>query len=82
MCVEKIKLEPGKVNPEHFLGLLGFTGIVGESIIAALRAHLVDGLKMADAMREFNVSRALLSRKVSDLNKIHHAISRVVPFYQ
>ncbi|MFY1070632.1 PapB/FocB family fimbrial expression transcriptional regulator [Pseudomonas juntendi] len=79
--METVKLESGKVDPEHFLGLLGFTGIVGESIIAALRAHLVDGRRMADAVREFNVSRALLSRKVSDLNKVHNAIRRVASFY-
>ena len=80
--METVKLESGKVDPEHFVGLLGFTGIVGESIIAALRAHLVDGKKMADAGRQFNVSRALLSRKVADLNKVHNAVRRVVSFYQ
>ena len=80
--MDTVKLESGKVDPEHFLGLLGFTGIVGESVIAALRAHLVDGMKMADAGRAFNVSRTTMSRKVSDLNRVHNAVRRVVTFYQ
>jgi AraC-like DNA-binding protein len=80
--MEVIKLEAGKVDPDHLIGLIGLTGIVGKAVIEALHAHLVKGLKKADACREFGVSPSLLSRKVNDLNKISNDVRRLAKFYR
>ena len=79
---EKSKLVPGEVDPAHLAGLLRFTGIHGEAVVAALRGHLVEGRKQADVCREFNVKPPLLSRKVADLNEVSDIAKEVSIFYQ
>ncbi|WP_083188481.1 PapB/FocB family fimbrial expression transcriptional regulator [Pseudomonas cerasi] len=79
---EKKKLVPGSVNPAHLAGLLRFTGIHGESVLAALRGHLVEGRKQADVCREFKVKPPLLSRKVADLNEVSDSVREVSKFYR
>ncbi|MFC6478623.1 PapB/FocB family fimbrial expression transcriptional regulator [Pseudomonas asuensis] len=71
---------PGEVDPANLAGLLRFTDIHGESVVAALRGHLVEGLKQADVCREFNMKPALLSRKVADLSAISDIAKEVSVF--
>lgn len=79
---EKNKLVPGEVDPAHLAGLLRFTGIHGEAVVAALRGHFVDGRKQSELCREFNVKPPLLSRKVADLNDVSDIAREVSVFYR
>jgi hypothetical protein len=78
----KNKLVPGAVDSTHLTLLLRFTGIHGESVVAALRGHLVEGRKQADVCREFDVKPPLLSRKVADLNGVSELAREVSVFYR
>lgn len=79
---DKSKLVPGEVDPAHLAGLLRFTGIHGESVVAALYGHLVDGRKQADVCREFSVKPPLLSRKILYLNEVSDLARDVSTFYR
>lgn len=80
--MEVVKLEPGKVDPDHLVRLIGLTGIVGPKLIEALHAHLVKGRKKVDACNEFGVNPSLLSRKVTDLNRVHNDVRGLAKYYR
>lgn len=82
MALKEKSLVPGSVDPTHLELLLRFTGIHGEAVVAALNAHLVEGRKQVDVCREFNVKQPLLSRKLSDLNKISGWVKEASVFYR
>lgn len=79
---ETNKLVPGEVDAAHLAGLLRFTGIRGEAIVAALQGHFIKGRKQADVCREFNVKPSLLSRKIADLNEVSNVAREVSVFYR
>ena len=75
-------LIPGEVAPEHFDVLLSFTGIRGEALIAALRAHFVDGLSQRDAIQQTGVNQSLLSRKTAALQETSERAAVASKYYR
>lgn len=80
--VKEPGLIPGKVTPQHFDVLLSFTGIRGEVLEAALRAHFVDGLSQRDAIQQTGVNQSLLSRKAAALQAMSDRLEEASKYYR
>jgi hypothetical protein len=80
--LKKPGLTPGKVTPQHFDVLLSFTGIRGEVLEAALRAHFVDGLSQRDAIQQTGVNQSLLSRKAAALQDMSDRLEEAATYYR
>jgi len=80
--VKELGLIPGNVTPQHFDALLSFTGIRGEVLVAALRAHFVDGLSQRDAIQHTGVNQSLLSRKATALQTMSERLEEAAKYYR
>ena len=80
--VKESGLIPGKVTPQHFDVVLSFTGIKGEVLVAALRAHFVDGLSQRDAIQQTGVNQSLLSRKASALQVMSERLEEASKYFR
>lgn len=80
--VKEPGLIPGKVTSQHFDVLLSFTGIRGEMLEAALRAHFVDGLSQRDAIQQTGVNQSLLSRKAAALQVMSDRLEEASKYYR
>lgn len=80
--VKEPGLVPGKVTPQHFDVVLSFTGIKGEVLVAALRAHFVDGLTQRDAIQQTGVNQSLLSRKAAALQIMSERLEDASKYYR
>lgn len=80
--VKEPRLIPGKVTSQHFDVLLSFTGIRGEMLEAALRAHFVDGLSQRDAIQQTGVNQSLLSRKAAALQVMSDRLEEASKYYR
>lgn len=80
--VKEPGLMPGKVTPQHFDVLLSFTGIRGGVLVAALRAHFVDGLSQRDAIQQTGVNQSLLSRKAAALQAMSDRLEDAAKYYR
>ncbi|ANF89287.1 Na(+)-translocating NADH-quinone reductase subunit C (plasmid) [Pseudomonas antarctica] len=79
--VKEPGLIPGMATSQHFDVLLSFTGIRGEVLKAALRAHFVDGLSQRDAIQQTGVNQDLLSRKAAALQAINDRLKDASKYY-
>ncbi|AKF53334.1 Adhesin biosynthesis transcription regulatoryprotein [Pseudomonas syringae pv. syringae HS191] len=75
-------LIPGKVTSQHFDVLLSFTGIRGEVLAAALRAHFVGGMSQRDAIQLTGVNQSLLSRKAAALQIMSSRLEDASKYYR
>lgn len=89
MAKSPTDLVPGKVDPEHLQCLLSFTKISGTDVKAALHAYFVDGKRPKDicksqgaATAEGKISPSLLSRKSSDIRRVHEELKAAMRFYR
>ena len=82
ISVKEPGLIPGKVDPTHFDELLSFTGIRGETLVAALRGYFVDGLSQRDAIQQTGVNQSLLSRKTAVVQAMSDRLLSVSKYYR
>lgn len=75
-------LTPGEVPEEQFELLLAGTSIRSEALIAALRDHLVNGLRSSDAWERHGVNQSQFSRRVKVLQEESARARALSRFYQ
>lgn len=68
-----------RLTQSQFNAVLALTRIESESVTAALKAHFVDGLSKAEAARQFNVNKGLLTVRSQ---RIHEVFQRARAFCQ
>jgi hypothetical protein len=64
------------IQIQHDYRAASFTGIRGEMLEAALRAHFVDGLSRRDAIQQTGVNQSLMSRKAAALQVVSDRLEK------
>ncbi|WP_416221071.1 PapB/FocB family fimbrial expression transcriptional regulator [Pseudomonas sp. RP23018S] len=72
----------GMVEIRHFQLQLKGTSIRAPALIAALRAHLVDGVAACVAWTRLRVNMSQLSRRLDVIRAVHQRAVALSVFYQ
>lgn len=75
-------LAAGSISGDHFDLLIQFTSFRGKELLLAMRAHLVDAVPQAQAIREHGANKAQFITRMKVLRDVHERAALLAKYYR